>query len=125
MLFELMRKKVVDPEAVAASRCRFKRPVPVCCGFESMVLQYGAAPSSAAYQATALLLSYRRGNGRSPRYCPVFANLKGWCFTIKACDPLKLASADGFAPTHTRLRIWPRTGWRLRTSGTPPETRTP
>ena len=28
-----------------------------------MVLQYGAAPSSAAYQATALLLSYRRGNG--------------------------------------------------------------
>jgi len=63
MLFELMCKKVVDPEAVAASRCRFKRPVPVCCGFESMVLQYGAAPSSAAYQATALLLSYRRGNG--------------------------------------------------------------
>ena len=61
MLFELMRigSPRYCPE-LAGVRARFftyKDCEP------KVVLQYGAAPSSAAYQAAALLLSYRRKNG--------------------------------------------------------------
>ncbi len=40
-------KEMVEPEVVATSPNRFKRPVPVCCGFSSvrMVLAAGLAPA--------------------------------------------------------------------------------
>jgi len=74
----ILHLKVVEPEVVATSPNRFKRPVPVCCGFSSVKMVLAVPKyrdTGAALNVVALLLGYtsrwRRANiGSSSRCCP-------------------------------------------------------
>src|ERR1043166_3918616 len=48
--------ELVEPEVVATSPYRFKRPVPVCCGFDSVTSDECRVPSHEKTRSDALLV---------------------------------------------------------------------
>lgn len=61
--------KLVEPEAVAASPNRIKSPVPVYCGFDSVVRAVGNAPTWSCAQDRCLTFRLRSENGQRGGLC--------------------------------------------------------